>query len=92
MPCLGDWLRFTNVPVILLDISSPEGGTIDGIIGMNLFVDYNFVLKGGGIFLEDDPAIMFESITRITADIAPSFGDGIVNYHDVQAINSASPA
>lgn len=89
MPCLGEWLRFSNVPVILLDISSPEGGTIDGIIGMNLFVDYNFVLKGGGIFLEDDPSIMFESITRVTADIGPGFGDGIVNYYDLQSLNSA---
>ncbi len=89
MPCLGQWLRFTNVPVILLDISSPEGGTIDGIIGMNLFVDYNFVLKGGGIFLEDDPAILFEAIDRIVADIAPGFGDGVVNNFDLQALSSA---
>ena len=89
MPCLGEWLRFSNVPVILLDISSPEGGTIDGIIGMNLFVDYNFVLKGGGIFLEDDPSIMFESIDRIDADIAPGFGDGVVNSFDLQALSSA---
>ena len=89
MPCLGQWLRFSNVPVVLLDISSPEGGTIDGIIGMNLFVDYNFVLKGGGIFLEDDPAILFEAITRIAGDIAPGFGDGVVNNFDLQALSSA---
>jgi len=91
MPALGQWLRFTNVPMILLDIFSPEGGTLDGIIGMNLFVDYNMVLRGGGLFLQDDPAIEFELIdtAEIIADVAPPEGDGVVNLMDLAVFSKA---
>ena len=68
IPALGEWLTFTNVPMILLDIASPEGGTLDGIIGMNLFVNFNFVLRGGGMFLQPDPAIEFELISNLSAE------------------------
>ncbi len=84
IPALGQWLRFTNIPVILLDISSAEGGSVDGIIGMNLFVDYNFVLHGGGLFLQDDPVLELEPISYdIIADIEPQGGDGVVNIDDL---------
>ena len=62
IPALGQWLRFSNVPVTLLDVSSPEGGTLDGIIGMNLFTEFNLVLRGGGLALEEDPYLAFEPI------------------------------
>jgi len=67
IPALGEWLTFTNVPMVLLDIASPEGGTLDGIIGMNLFINLNFVFRGGGMFLQDDPAIDFEFIPGLSA-------------------------
>jgi predicted aspartyl protease len=89
IPALGDWLSFTNIPVILLDIPSPEGGTADGIIGMNLFNDLNFVLRGGGLFLEDDPSIDYEPLNRIRGDIAPAPGDGVVNILDLAALADA---
>ena len=89
IPALGEWLTFTNVPMILLDIASPEGGTLDGIIGMNLFVDFNFVLRGGGLFLQDDPAIEFQHIDRSIADFAPGFGDGEVDIMDLRAFARA---
>jgi len=68
IPALGEWLTFTNVPMILLDIASPEGGTLDGIIGMNLFINFNFVLRGGGMFLQPDPAIEFQLISNLSAE------------------------
>ncbi|MFH1369844.1 MAG: aspartyl protease family protein [Planctomycetota bacterium] len=83
IPALGEWLSLTNVPVILLDVPSPEGGTVDGIIGMNLFADLNFVLRGGGLFLQDDPSVEYEPIVRLAGDIAPVGGDGIVNMLDL---------
>ena len=86
IPALGDWLSFTNIPVVLLDVSSPEGGTLDGIIGMNLFTDLNFTLRGGGMFLQDDPAIYYETISRVTGDIN---GDGVVDWLDVTALANA---
>lgn len=84
IPALGEWLSFTNVPVVLLDISSPEGGTVDGVIGMNLFVDINFVFRSGGLFLQDDPSVEYELIDyRTIADIAPEGGDGVVDFPDL---------
>jgi predicted aspartyl protease len=89
IPAIGEWLSYTNIPVILLDVFSPEGGTVDGIIGMNLFVDFNLVLRGGGIFLEDDPALYFAPVPAIIADIAPDDSDDKVDYLDLSAFNKA---
>jgi len=82
IPALGEWLSFTDIPVVLLDVFSPEGGTADGVIGMNLFVNYNFVFRGGGLFLQDDPTVEFELI-GIVGDIAPEDGDRMVNLLDL---------
>jgi hypothetical protein len=89
IPALGQWLSYTNVPVILLDVFSPEGGTLDGIIGMNLFVDFNLVLRGGGLFLDQEPALFFEPVVDIIADIAPGDGDDKVDYLDLSALADA---
>ncbi len=90
IPTLGQRLSFTNVPVVLLDVFSPEGGTLDGIIGMNMFTDFNLLLRGGGLFLQDDPALDFEYLGQsIVGDIAPSGGDGTVNYLDLEAFMRA---
>jgi predicted aspartyl protease len=88
IPALGEWLTFTNIPVILLDVASPEGGTVDGVIGMNLFVELNFILRGGGLFGQDDPSIEFEPIPYLIADIAPQGGDGKVDFLDLAELVS----
>ncbi|MFB0553388.1 MAG: aspartyl protease family protein [Phycisphaerae bacterium] len=81
-----EWLTFTNVPVVVLDAPSPEGGVLDGIIGTNLFVDFNFVFRGGGLPGQDLPRIEFERLPeRIVADIAPGAGDGVVDIFDLAA-------
>jgi len=81
-----EWLTFTNVPVVMLDAPSPEGGVLDGIIGMNLFVDFNLVFRGGGLPGQDLPRIEFERLPeRIVADIAPGAGDGVVDLLDLTA-------
>ncbi len=87
---LGDWLRFTNVPVVMLDVASPEGGYLDGIIGMNLFTEFNLVLRGGGLFGQDPPSLEFERISaHLVGDIAPGTGDGMVNLLDLAALAEA---
>ncbi|HPU26672.1 MAG TPA: aspartyl protease family protein [Phycisphaerae bacterium] len=68
IPALGEWLSYTNVPVVLLDVASPEGGTLEGIIGMNLFLRYNFVFRGGGMVGQPQPRIDFEPIPAVDAD------------------------
>lgn len=93
IPALGEWVSFTNVPVILLDIASPEGGTLDGIIGMNLFNEYNMVLHGSGMFFEDEPSLELELITTppatLAGDIAPDPVDGVVDALDMQVFMQA---
>ena len=89
IPAIGDWFIATDVPMILLDVFSPEGGTLDGIIGMNLFTKFNMVLRGGGLFLQEDPLLEIEPLVRIVADIAPEGGDGVVDYLDLQAFVQA---
>ena len=86
IPALGEWLSFTNIPVVLLDVSSPEGGTLDGIIGMNLFTDLNFTFRGGGMFLQDDPAIEYEPISLLAGDIN---NDGVIDWLDFGAFADA---
>jgi len=90
IPALGESLEFTHIPVIMLDVASPEGGTLEGIIGMNLFVEYNFVLRGGGLPDYGGHKIEFEPIPyHIVADIAPPSGDGEVNFLDLDAFAQA---
>ncbi len=90
IPALGDWLSFTNVPVVLLDVGSPEGGTLDGIIGMNLFTNFNLVLRGGGLLGQDPPSLEYEFIQMpLIGDIAPAGGDGVVDVHDFAALADA---
>ena len=89
IPALGNWLTFTNVPVALLDVASPEGGSLDGIIGTNLFNYYNLVIRGGGMFLQNDPSIEFQprQIPFVAGDIAPApNGDGKIDVLDFIAL------
>ncbi len=87
---LGDWLSYSNVPVVMLDVASPEGGYLEGIIGMNLFVEFNLVLHGGGLMGQDPPALEFERITLPpVGDIAPDGSDGTVDYLDLAELTSA---
>lgn len=89
IPTLGDWFIANNVPVILLDVSSAEGGTLDGIIGMNLFTKFNMVLRGGGLFLQEDPTLEIELAGQPAGDIAPEGGDGRVDALDLDAFCQA---
>jgi len=81
IPALGEWLRFREVPVVLLDIASPEGGTLDGIIGMNLTTNLNFVLHGGGLAGQPAPSLEYEVIVPATVNVDFD-GDGDVDMDD----------
>jgi len=84
------WLAFTNVPVVVLDVDSPQGGILDGIIGMNLFVDMDFYIRGGGLNGQDEPYVKFAFLSPgLPGDIAPAGGDGLVNLFDLAAFTQA---
>lgn len=56
---LGGALEFARVPFVVLDMDSPEGGSLDGILGMNFFWNRNIVLEpttsGTGFLHLSDP-------------------------------------
>jgi len=84
------WLTYTNVPVIMVDIGSPEGGVMDGIVGMNLFMDMDFYIRGGGLAGQDQPYIKFQFLPPgLAGDIAPSAGNGKVDIFDLATLANA---
>ena len=90
IPADGQWLEYTNVPVVAINVLSPEGGYLDGIIGMNLFVDLNFVIKGGGMAGQGYyPTLEFEPVSRIPGDIAGNCYQCKVDYLDLAAFTNA---
>ncbi len=87
---IPSWLSFTHVPVIVLNVDSPEGGVLDGIIGMNLFVDMDFYIHGGGLYGQDQPYIKFNFLPPgPKGDIAPPGGDGKVDIFDLATFANA---
>ncbi|MCX5645486.1 MAG: aspartyl protease family protein [Phycisphaerae bacterium] len=56
---MGGALEFAHVPFVVLDMDSPEGGSLDGILGTNLFWNRNVVLEpttsGTGFLHISDP-------------------------------------
>lgn len=58
---LGGAMEFSNAPFVMLDISLGDGGTLDGILGMNFFWNRNIVfqpnLLGSSLVQVSDPVI-----------------------------------
>ena len=56
---LGGVMEFSRVPFVILDVQSPEGGSLDGIVGMNFFYDRNIIvapsITGAGFLHVSDP-------------------------------------
>ncbi len=59
MNALGGAIEFSRAPFIVLDLQSPEGGSLDGILGMNFFWNRNVIfdpfLTGTGFLQVSDP-------------------------------------
>lgn len=56
---MGGALEFAHVPFVVIDIESPEGGPLDGVLGMNFFWNRNIVLEptvaGSGFLHVSEP-------------------------------------
>jgi hypothetical protein len=74
---LGGAMEFAHVPFVVIDMDSPEGGSLDGVIGMNLFWNRNVVIEptttGTGFLYISDP------VPYACADLN---GDGVVDGQD----------
>lgn len=68
---LGGALQFSRVPVIVVDLPSPEGGSLDGILGMNLFWNRDVVW---------DPDLQLSGSFFVSAPLDVPFGDNNVDF------------
>lgn len=68
---LGGPLQYSRVPVVVLDLPSPEGGSLDGILGMNLFWNRDIVW---------DPDLLLSGSLFVSSPIDVPFGDNDVNF------------
>jgi hypothetical protein len=59
MNALGGALEFSRAPFIVLDLQSPDGGPLDGVLGMNFFWNRNIIfqpsLTGSSFLHVSDP-------------------------------------
>ena len=81
---LGGALEYGHVPFVVLDMGSPEGGTLDGVLGTNFFWNRNIVLEpgvAGSGFLHVSEPVSY-------AYIDLNF-DGVVNMADYAVFAAA---
>jgi hypothetical protein len=75
----GGFLEFSQAPFVIIDLESPEGGPLDGVLGMNFFWNRNIIFEpsvtGSGFFHVSDP-------------IPVAFGDTDVDF-DVDGADAA---
>jgi hypothetical protein len=67
---MGGALEFARVPFVVLDIDSPEGGPLEGIVGTNLLWNRNLVIQPistGSAFLHVSEPVAYAYID-LTAD------------------------
>ncbi|MBU0718570.1 MAG: retroviral-like aspartic protease family protein [Planctomycetes bacterium] len=82
----GGALEFSRAPFVVLSIASPEGGTIDGVLGMNFFWNRNVVFEPTWELVSTDPEIymLSETFLRVSSPVGVAYGDFDVDL-DVDA-------
>ena len=81
---MGGALEFAHVPFVVIDMDSPEGGSLDGVLGTNLFWNRNMVLEPttsgtGFLHLSDPVPFAFIDLNR----------DGVVDGLDFAVFAAA---
>lgn len=80
----GGALEFSSAPVVVIDLQSPEGGSLDGVLGMNFFWNRNIVF---------DPSLTLSSILHVSDPVPFAYGDfdgsGGVNLVDFGIFSAA---
>lgn len=74
---LGGALEFSNVPFVVLDVGSAEGGALDGILGTNLFWNRNIIIE---------PSLTGSGFVHVSGPVSYAFidldSDGLVTLKD----------
>jgi len=68
----GGALEFSRAPFVVLDLTSPEGGPLDGVLGMNFFWNRNVIFE---------PSLTGSSFFDVSDPIPVAFGDSDVDFH-----------
>lgn len=68
---LGGPLDFAEAPFVVLDLPSPDGGVLDGVLGMNFFWNRNIIFE---------PALGFSAFLHVSDPIAFSYADSDVDF------------
>jgi hypothetical protein len=66
---LGGAMEFSNASFVMVDLSSPDGGTLDGVLGMNFFWNRNITVS---------PNILGSSFIHVS-DVVP-YGNADFNF------------
>jgi hypothetical protein len=75
---LGGALEYAQAPFVVIDLQSPEGGSLDGILGMNFFYDRNVILE---------PGLTTSAFLHASARLPVSWADADVDF-DVDALDA----
>jgi hypothetical protein len=68
----GGAMKFSRAPFVILDLMSPEGGPLDGVLGMNFFWDRNVIFE---------PSLTLISSFHVSDPIPVAFADSDVDFH-----------
>lgn len=68
----GGALRYSSAPFVMLDLPSPEGELLDGILGMNFFWDRNITFE---------PVLNGSGFVQVSEPIPFAFGDNDPDFH-----------
>lgn len=82
IPAGGGGLTWTNMPVVILNVESPEGGTLFGIFGSNLTANRDLLFNGAAStpYLGlTDPIV--SPLMRITAVRRTGASTGEIDWH-----------
>jgi hypothetical protein len=69
---LGGAMEFSRAPFVVLDLVSPEGGPLHGVLGMNFFWDRNVIFQ---------PSLTLPSSFHVSDPIPVAFADSNVDFH-----------
>jgi hypothetical protein len=75
----GGFLEFSRAPFVIIDLESPEGGPLDGVLGMNFFWNRNVVFE---------PSLTGSGFLHVSDPIPVAFGDTDVDF-DVDDADAA---
>lgn len=74
----GGALEFSRAPFVVLDLASPEGGPLDGVLGMNFFWNRNVIFE---------PSLTASGFLHVSDPIPVAYGDSDVDF-DVDAVDA----